>query len=1784
MGTSFLLQTIERAVVEKGDKGLLVHQKGVCEPCRSLGEMVEWLWGNIGAIETAFRRKCMDAFVKLCNLLPECQLKGGDKPPRIWMLRHSAREVQRVAETAAASPLNELRTHARPTLGALTEALNVVAAAVDVYCFLFDRDILHPRAFFSGEEPFQGEATRPAQEKRWASSSSSEELGASSSLSIFTAIQTLVDKVWSTKEPVNYEDRFNLLASEATMLRHKNAVTLRGILDFLDLLMRKDGEHFSALLSGETGVWGPVLQTVLFEVLLCPWEMGIFNRPEDDEEVELFLRSSAVRLSRHWKDLDRQVAKHQERLTITARGLLERPSRPNLFRLAGGLPQCDTTARMQLVSACDTLATVDLLRHILTIPDDVHKSLEAKGCGLGNMVEGMACYLAWEVAELPMDLSPSVQCLASSILRLAIKLGLPIVETSGVSLLILMRLDTNVPETCITKGQLFQRRFNAEIAEALLGPRGRPHLADLTREPGALHLFLGLIDHLLAQPIFKEEAALAVLGLAASKENEEVFDLTLKAGITDESVTQTVAVLHRLLRLEAALPHLRRIGLHAKWPTSFFQRCIIKELSAATKAQCLKLARFLLPGFVANAFVAFEESDQTVHLVDAIDDGIMAQHFPAGGPEELKSYQQFALLSEYQLLLSAVIDTVAATANIPLLIKLIMHFKNEGQKHLFYSKLRIGLRSMVNGMQNADPKAYVRFAHEILAELQGRNLKGHTTKIIVLDLVLLPLMSSFSLDLLETFYTEPSPRAPTSGPLIRTLVASVPERVPESSLTDSGLFTIVCSLDLLRVLYERLSKSVVRGKINQAYIGKADQAEGNELLTAVAKRARAAYRIRDRGTASNHVRLRFCSSAFSCVAATVIKTQENQKALQTYLLKPEEMMDFWENLVDKEAKFIFGSTDPEAAETTAPKRHTNRVQRSGADLRGDFTFRLQIGTTQASMLSMSSLSQAASSQSMSEHEFEAKVKEKEESQSIRGASVVLADDDLSDGDTTELTLGQDGIGWAHWNVLLEPLGGLNRQPCMPAMLEMIQKLRSLMRATDEELRGQPKPEWLDLLVHEMENEDKHHNVRLFILQLFLNQPVAEAVAPWCSKLGGAVLKVSNDLLFDPERGHGLHYMLLDVARLFLSDWSSYKPSGGDINLAARFLCQIFGRMHHNSQPVLRRNLGCADGLIKAWARGQRDMTRTLIAELNNLGTIKTIVDLLASQQGMVGSSHAKASSRGSKNQRRALTALNTLAMLLTVGVNLTSKESECANRLCSLVLKAITDGSKPVYELGSETCGLILYAMEKHKQDEEQEPSAEAKELERNVTKALMASAGEVKFLHCLRGLTRYYPNIINKDSRLLFESLMSTLGHKRIVDGVAKAGALNILRTLPYAQEEEDNLYAQLRTIIKSAITDTSQQYIERQWRPYVQMRALELLHTLLTDMEVNQLCKELNDLLEPGAPYNLSVLATSHSTDTACRRELFNMLMMAFLKLRQAPQGEVKDSLMGKTVLKALRRCLIAGLTDPDDVGVDEPPSKAGEPPVEQGVRRRLLDFWDSEQMLPLEPLDRLEGLFTHLFHPESADAWLGASAYILLSLAGRADEYDEPLFREALMDCDFRDMAVTTEGADGSVPSTMTPLFSLQRTQPSQSQSFDSRFGTQSVDVSQVRAGYIRATQAGGWTQTQQAYDPFAPQASETSQVSQAVDSSNGIPAVLKVLLTYWCDGRWKLGFWWTSGPALLHPHSSPWGLLPAGGPSGRQRIVLRGTVPPQCQIFPFGNRSKGSWWFTASTVRESYRISR
>ena len=169
-------------------------------------------------------------------------------------------------------------------------------------------------------------------------------------------------------------------------------------------------------------------------------------------------------------------------------------------------------------------------------------------------------------------------------------------------------------------------------------------------------------------------------------------------------------------------------------------------------------------------------------------------------------------------------------------------------------------------------------------------------------------------------------------------------------------------------------------------------------------------------------------------------------------------------------------------------------------------------------------------------------------------------------------------------------------------------------------------------------------------------------------------------------------------------------------------------------------------------------------------------------------------------------------------------------------------------------------------------------------------------------------------------------------------------------------------------------------------------------------------------------------------CRQVYQQLLLTAHSQLKDSPDaGGLR-----------LRAALLHGLSDKDE-----------------GLRSTMLSYWHNA-VLPRTAAERLVSCFSDLHAPAVEGRWLHNCGVLLLQLSSDSGNYEKPLFDKPLQD-GLKLQEYRVQPTEGASSDAMLPWGTQSQSQ-SQSQS---QLGSQDGGG----AGYLRATQAAMFTQTQE-----------------------------------------------------------------------------------------------------------------
>ena len=308
------------------------------------------------------------------------------------------------------------------------------------------------------------------------------------------------------------------------------------------------------------------------------------------------------------------------------------------------------------------------------------------------------------------------------------------------------------------------------------------------------------------------------------------------------------------------------------------------------------------------------------------------------------------------------------------------------------------------------------------------------------------------------------------------------------------------------------------------------------------------------------------------------------------------------------------------------------------------------------------------------------------------------------------------------------MNDLNQQPCMVAMVRTIQRMSALFdeeytasedtpSATTTASQGnkwqvEKIPIWLEQIIKHLGDFDgSSKNVRLFMLRLLMNQPVAQIVRRWARSLLPVVLACTARDLLDESIGEGIHYVLKGVVLTLCDVWDvsvltdrcaadattliSYllrfayetgSVSGGDDEEVSSAVGETeIGAKEKDTrmEQLYKENARIIGRLLLLWVPtgvlGQLDLT--------------PIKELLSSEAGMVGGAHGSAFSKGMVGDRKRKSGLLLLQILLECNYPVLSDEFNVVPGVQPLLLELlenIKSRHKPVFQSACRVAGLVI--------------------------------------------------------------------------------------------------------------------------------------------------------------------------------------------------------------------------------------------------------------------------------------------------------------------------------------------------------------------------------------------------------------------------------------------------------------------------------------------------------------
>ena len=513
-------------------------------------------------------------------------------------------------------------------------------------------------------------------------------------------------------------------------------------------------------------------------------------------------------------------------------------------------------------------------------------------------------------------------------------------------------------------------------------------------------------------------------------------------------------------------------------------------------------------------------------------------------------------------------------------------------------------------------------------------------------------------------------------------------------VADSFLALKERSLPYLQSQFQSQSQVQIQIQIKSESTAKS---KGNELTSSLSKIAYKLLRTVLPSTANNEIKQRLYSVAFNCLTIIVAKTQSDEKFYDMFLFKEKNGEFVWSKLIDCTLTYEFRS-DTKTFETSylgclggligtrdrsrkgakigsemVRERRRGRgvhtssgsyisqylsgsilesssVMTQGPNLFGSLPIggkknglysqsqsqNQGLGSTQRDYVDLGIIPSSSASQSQSQSKYNSR----------------NGDDDSNQNDG-DVVCGLDD------QIIALELNDLNTQTCMGSMVRVIQRMNSLFSHADApnstgssttsnkmgKWRYDIMPNWI------MEIRDRlstytpgSRNVRLFMLWLLLNQPVANIVIPWVLDLIPCVLECCLRDLCGGETGTGYHYFLRDVVFTLCDSWAmaisppeSFESPMGlglDRNIIvqiSKLMSYLIEHLYCETAEVIKENIRSIGALYRLF-KGPKGSSGFTV----RLGPVMV---LLTTEAGPTGGANATTKSKGSEGVRKRLAGL-----------------------------------------------------------------------------------------------------------------------------------------------------------------------------------------------------------------------------------------------------------------------------------------------------------------------------------------------------------------------------------------------------------------------------------------------------------------------------------------------------------------------------------------------------------------
>lgn len=848
----------------------------------------------------------------------------------------------------------------------------------------------------------------------------------------------------------------------------------------------------------------------------------------------------------------------------------------------------------------------------------------------------------------------------------------------------------------------------------------------------------------------------------------------------------------------------------------------------------------------------------------------------------------------------------------------------------------------------------------------------------------------------------------------------------EPELLSSHIYMQICAYKLFVLLYDNCYVKDIKSILTAAYVhnNMASQANisGKELtqnlcrvafkftrtnLTAIPNIHGLGIDLYNEETSASHAVLKdlfheLYGAAYCCLAVVVCKTQSEETFFDNFIFKAKPNEEMWTQIIQFKSntvltaiftvltpKFdtmqlsnsiyqnIYGNTST-ATDSISKVNKLSILAKLGAG-KGGFVSQYIHSTmlsnsqiyqgTIADSAVVDNASRDQSEYSMSQYNYD----------NIPNltAAAAMTDNTYNLGNIAAGNQAANLVtGWDDQVIYFE-LNDVNNIYIMSTLTRVIQRMYVLFK-DKWNTNTHSLPNWLSELYNKLNSSMQnvsYNKLKLFILRLFMNQPVAAIIAPWIPIMLPAILENTINLLLNPatnaassteKKGFIYHYFLRDIVFTFCDSWATvvvpftcYNYCSSVLNYMLAAIADLAASKDESNAEqvaeVIKESTLSMCALLKLWINNAANQPIPLAPPTSPFIQLDLtpLVPMMTTSHSASGGSHARVSSLGSQAVRSRLAGLQIFMALLDLHYPMLfdgrymSMSGSNTEALTSKLLAAVLDGikfpRKEVMELSCQAAGKLLHIIFTFKainklQFLHRDCEKYYENIYSNIESKLPLKDGLDQIIACLKNVTLFYSSFVKKDivlKTILSFNILSSKTKCQYLETLLYYNSIYISdNNTSVAAHNSDNslLYIDLlRPYLRSLLSDLTvfafgrgsnifrlpsiQLYTLMLLTKYVQ--ALPTIHTSISNTSGttnDKLCLDLLDsILGKSEAEGLRYCVSSKSI-LPIRFATYNLLVSVYKHREYVFKDTTGGVDENHAVLKAIVQMLLAGLNDPD------------------------------------------------------------------------------------------------------------------------------------------------------------------------------------------------------------------------------------------------------------------------------